>query len=89
MHADYYRILIYFYWKIREEIIIPQNVRIIQSVKMALTLPLHMLNLKNYTKIVWASVYHNGPEDTCGYTEMLEALSMGKPVLMTRQAVLI
>ena len=31
---------------------------------------------------------HGDPEDTCGYTNLLEAMAMGKPVLMTRSGAL-
>ena len=79
-----------FIGKFEKEIIIPQNVRIIQSVKMASDTTVTYAELKElYKNCMGVCISLNpDPEDTCGYTEMLEALSMGKPVLMTHSGCL-
>jgi glycosyltransferase involved in cell wall biosynthesis len=73
-----------------KKIIIPNNVRIINSVSLASDTTVSYAQLKNlYKNCMGVCISLNpDPEDTCGYTEMLEALSMGKPVLMTRSGCL-
>ena len=45
--------------------------------------------VKHYSEAIAVCISLNGdPNDTCGYTEMLEAMAMGKPVLMTRSGCL-
>ena len=44
---------------------------------------------EHYSQSIAICISLNGdPNDTCGYTELLEAMSMSKPVLMTRSGCL-
>ena len=44
---------------------------------------------KHYSQAIAVCISLNGdPNDTCGYTELLEAMAMAKPVLMTRSGCL-
>ncbi len=66
------------------------NLKIIHSEKNQTdtAIPYNSL-IQHYSNAIAVCITLNGdPNDTCGYTELLEAMSMSKPVLMTRSGCL-
>jgi len=66
------------------------NLDIIHSAKDQTDSAISYLSLKkHYSQAIAVCISLNGdPNDTCGYTELLEAMAMAKPVLMTRSGCL-
>jgi glycosyltransferase involved in cell wall biosynthesis len=66
------------------------NLDIIHSTKQQTDSAISYTSLKkHYSEAIAVCIPLNGdPNDTCGYTELLEAMAMAKPVLMTRSGCL-
>jgi glycosyltransferase involved in cell wall biosynthesis len=67
-----------------------KNLKILTSKKKQTDTAISYEMLKNYISesIAICIPLNFDPDDTCGFTEILEAMSMGKPILMTNSGCL-
>jgi glycosyltransferase involved in cell wall biosynthesis len=66
--------------------LVPSNMKIIRSSANQTDTAISYSELKDYySKSIGVCIPLNyDPEDTCGYTELLESMAMGKPVIMAK-----
>ena len=66
--------------------LVPANMKIIRSAANQTDTAISYSELKDYysKSIAVCIPLNNDPEDTCGYTELLESMAMGKPVIMAK-----
>ena len=66
--------------------LVPANMKIIRSSANQTDTAISYSDLKNYysKSIAVCIPLNDDPEDTCGYTELLESMAMGKPVIKAK-----
>ncbi|MBT7651216.1 MAG: glycosyltransferase [Opitutae bacterium] len=66
--------------------LVPTNMKIIRSAANQIDTAISYSELKEYysKSIAVCIPLNDDPEDTCGYTELLESMAMGKPVIIAR-----
>lgn len=66
--------------------LVPTNMKIIRSAANQIDTAISYSELKEYysKSIAVCIPLNDDPEDTCGYTELLESMAMGKPVIKAR-----
>lgn len=66
--------------------LVPPNMKIIRSTVDQTDTAISYSELKDYysKSIAVCIPLNDDPEDTCGYTELLESMAMGKPVIMAK-----
>ena len=71
--------------------IVPKNMKIIRSEANQTDTAISYSELKKYytQSIAVCIPLNDDPDDTCGYTELLESMAMGKPVIKAKSYALI
>ena len=66
--------------------LVPHNMKIIRSAENQTDTAISYSDLKKYysKSIAVCIPLNDDPEDTCGYTELLESMAMGKPVIKAK-----
>ena len=84
-HVDF---IIIKHWE--KDFPISKNIRIIDSKTVLTDKAIDYETLRKYYEncLGVCIPLHFDPNDTCGYTELLEAMAMGKPVIMTKSGCL-